>query len=100
MNYLDHWADAVDQLAMFVPIVFERFFSISKQLEDIIRRRANLEFVAGGMFGEVYPGLFGIAVQCGIEDGLEVSRGNSCRRHDQNREIGWVTLKVEGKMGR
>jgi len=37
---------------------------------------AVLEFVGRRVFGEVYSCLLGIAIQCGIEDGLKVRRGH------------------------
>jgi hypothetical protein len=45
-------------------------------LEDVIRGTAALELVGRRMFGEVYSCLLGIAIQCGIEDGLKVRRGH------------------------
>jgi hypothetical protein len=44
-------------------------------MEDIVRGTAVLELVYRRMFGKVYSCLFGIAIQCGIEDRLKVSRG-------------------------
>src|SRR5712671_747411 len=40
---------------------------------------AVLEFICGGMFDKVYSGLVGIAVECGIENGL---KSCGCGRHD------------------
>jgi len=56
-------------------IVFERGLSFQKYSNDIFWRMAMLEFICGGMFGDVYPGLGGIAEKCGIENGLKVGRG-------------------------
>ena len=60
---------------MDFPIVFERGLSFQKYSNDIFWRMAMLEFICGGMFGDVYPGLGGIVEKCGIENGLKVGRG-------------------------
>jgi hypothetical protein len=75
MDNLDYGANAVDHVAILVSIVFERQFSFRKYLEDVIRGTALLELVYRRMFDEVYSCLLDIAIECGIEDGLKVSRG-------------------------
>jgi hypothetical protein len=40
---------------------------------------AVLELVGRRMFGEIYSCLLGIAIQCGIEEGLKISRGHQGR---------------------
>jgi hypothetical protein len=57
---------------------------------------AVLEFVCGGMFGQVYSGLSGIAVQCGIEDGLKVAGIRSWQGHQSR--CGRETLRVGGML--
>ena len=42
-------------------------FPVLEQLEDVFRGVARSESV-GGMIREIYPGMFGVAVQCGIKD--------------------------------
>jgi hypothetical protein len=63
-------------------------------LEDVIRGTAVLEFVCRRMFGKVYSCLVGIANECGIEDGLKVSRGHGRRRHENGE--GWAYLGLRG----
>jgi hypothetical protein len=46
----------------------------------VIRGTAVLELVGRRMIGEVYSCLLGIAIQCGIEDGLKVRRGHQWER--------------------
>jgi hypothetical protein len=68
MNDMDYGAKAVEQLAIFDPIVLECCLSISKKLEDVLDSDAALESVGGGMMRKVDPGLLSVAVQCSIED--------------------------------
>lgn len=68
MKSFDHGAKAGGQLAILVPMVFECPFPVLKELEDSVRSVAVLEVVGGGMFGEVYPGLLSVAIQCGVEN--------------------------------
>jgi len=63
---------------MDFPKVFEGCLSVQKYSDDIVWRMAILEFICGGMFRDVNPGLRGIAEKCGIEYGLEVGRGRGC----------------------
>jgi len=44
-------------------------------LKNVIRGTAVLELVYRRMFEKVYSCLLGIGIECGIEDGLKVSRG-------------------------
>jgi hypothetical protein len=62
MDGLDYGSNAVDQIAILVPIVFEFRFSFCEYLEDVIRGTAVLELVGRRMFGEVYSCLLGIAI--------------------------------------
>lgn len=62
MDDLDYGANVVDQVTVFVSIVFERRFSFRKYLEYIIRRTAVLEFVRKRMVGKVYSCLLGVAL--------------------------------------
>jgi len=68
MDDLNDGTKAVDQFSIFVPIVFECRFSVLKQPEDVFGGVAYLKFVGGRMIREVYPGLSGVVVQCGIEN--------------------------------
>jgi hypothetical protein len=69
---LDYGAKTVKQFAVLVPIALEFHLSSQQELEGVVRRVAILKFIRGRMFGEFHPGLLGIAVECGIEDGLKV----------------------------
>jgi len=78
-------AKRVNQLVVLFPVVFEGPLSFQQELEDVLERMAVLEFICGGMFDKVYSGLVGIAVECGIEDGLK-SCGcgrRGCWRHQR-----------------
>ena len=73
MDDLNNGSNVIDKIAIFVPIDFERRFSVLKQLEDVFGGVARPESVGGGMIREVYPSLFTVVVQCGIEN-----RSKSC----------------------
>jgi len=81
VNDLDYGAEAIKQLAICIPKVFERRFSLLKQSKDVLGCVASPESVGGGLIGEVYSGLFGIAVQSSIEDRPKVIGGGSRRKH-------------------
>jgi hypothetical protein len=80
MDDLNYGANAADQVAILVSIVFECRFSFWEYLEDVIRGTAVLELIGRRVVGEIYSCLLGIAIQCGIEDGLKVRRGHQWRR--------------------
>jgi len=68
VNELDYRTKAVDQLAILVPMLIERRFSFQEYLDDIIGGMTVLVLVGGRVFGKVYSGLLGVAVDRGIED--------------------------------
>jgi hypothetical protein len=76
VDELDYRTKAVDQLAILVPMLSERRFFFQEYLDDILGGMTILEPVGGRVFGKVYPGLLGVAVDCGIEDCLELSGGH------------------------
>jgi hypothetical protein len=78
MYDLDYGTKAVDQLAIFVPKVFERRLPFQKYSDDVLWRLAVLELICGGMFCNINSGLVGIAVERCIEDGLKVGGGCGC----------------------
>jgi hypothetical protein len=75
---LDYGAKTVEQFAVLVPIALEFHLSSHQDLEDVVRRVAVLKFIRGRMFDKFHPGLLGIAVECGLEDGLKTWRGSEC----------------------
>jgi len=54
-----------------------------------------LEFVCGWMFGYIYSCLLGIAIQCGIEDGLKVRGGRGDQRHQSRAGRGKQLVEYE-----
>ena len=80
VNELDYRTKAVDQLAVLFPMVVERRLSFQEYLDDIVGGMTVLELVGGRVFGKVYSGLLGVAVDCGIEDCLKLigGLGHSC----------------------
>jgi hypothetical protein len=78
MDDLDHGAETVEQFAVLVTIALEFRLSSQQELEDVVRRVAALKFIRGRMIDKFDPGLLGIAVECGLEDGLKTWRGSEC----------------------
>jgi hypothetical protein len=71
MKDLYYWLQAVDQLAISVPIGTELLGFVLEEVEDSIGRVAVLEGLGEGICGKVYPCLLSIVGQSGIEDGLK-----------------------------
>lgn len=67
MNGLNNGAKAVDQLAISFRWSLKRHSSVLEQPQDVVRGVARPESV-GGMMREIYPGMLGVVVQCGIKD--------------------------------
>ena len=62
-----------------------------------MRGLAILKFVRRRMLSEVYSCLLGIAIQCGIEDGLKVRRGHHASKWGGRATDGrWTVLACEG----
>jgi hypothetical protein len=78
VNELDYRTKAVDQLAILVPMVVERRLSFQEYLDDILGGMTVLDLFGGRVFGKVYSGLLGVAVDCGIEDCLKLLGGHGC----------------------
>jgi hypothetical protein len=67
MHELYYWAEAIDELPIFVPIVFEHCQVLLKKEEDGIGRVTALDLVGERIILEIYPSLLGVFVHS-IED--------------------------------
>ena len=62
-----YWVKAIDELPIFIPIVFESLQVLLKQAEDGIGGVTTLDLVGEWIFAEIYPGLLSVFIQ-GIEN--------------------------------
>ena len=63
MNELYYRAKAIDELSIFVPIVFECLHVLLKQNEDGIGGATSLDLVGEWIFVEIYAGLLCVFIQ-------------------------------------
>ena len=71
MDDLHDWSDPVDQLAISVPIIFKLLRLLSEYYKDLIGGTAAFELISEFVFGEVDTRLFGVFLQCIVEDKFE-----------------------------
>ena len=65
---------AIDQFAIPITICLELLGPVLKHVEEVVSRAAVLKILGVGIRGKIYSSLFGIVVQGGIENRLEVRR--------------------------
>lgn len=71
MDDLHNWSDPVDQLAISVSIFLKLLRLVSQYDDDLIWGIAAFELMGEVVRGEVDSSLFGVLLQCAIEDNLE-----------------------------
>ena len=71
MDNLHDWSDKVDQLAVSLSIFFKLLRLVSEYPKDLIGGTTAVELTGEVVLGEVDLRLFGVVLQCLIEDNLE-----------------------------
>jgi hypothetical protein len=88
MDDLHDWTDPIDQLAISVSIFFKLLRFVSEYPNDLIGGSATFKLVGEVVLGEVDPSLFGVFMQCVIEDELERGRRRTGRGGRSHRAKG------------